>query len=776
MILSCRQNHINVIYDNIIYYVCRIAMLQQNNAPVKYKTLIIVESPSKCRTIEQYLGPGYKCVASCGHLRELSTDHALAESDDEPKYTVTTKKLHYIRQIKLAISECNGTILLGTDADREGEAIAWHVCQIFNLPVETTPRIVFNEITQSALETAVRNPRFIDMNLVHSQQARQLLDLIIGYKITPLLWANQNLVQSSNTTNSRSKSKKSVLSAGRCQTPALRLIYDNDVALARTMTAISLATASPTNDTHVYNCHAYFTSQHIKFSLAQPIKPDNISTFLEHYSSRRPSPIQHIFRGIDPANVRRITRQPPAAFKTSTLQQAASASLLLCPSETMECAQSLYEKGLITYHRTDETRTSADFRARARAHISITWGEKYADSQTQHQDQTQNQSPDRAHEAIRPINAAIPGHKLKILHRGEITANECRVYNLIWCCAIQSCMAPATWDSFTAHIDAVDPAEPVGYRYRYTLVSSNPVFPGWTAAADTTNPNNENGENPFFMISKHDHKTHFNFLRNIAPGSILPHNDITCRHELNSELRNQWHSDARYTEGSLVAQLETCGIGRPSTFAAILHKLQKRQYVIKRDTIKNFAPTYASTHYTIHANGTIDTISANSAPDSSAADTFHIDNAFVFGIERNKLQLTELGRGVIETLIAPQCNRHDQAPSVFAYDYTKKMEEALDAVALGARHWRDVCKDARVTCNSISQRPSQPQQPQQPQPATPILRVINKYTSVRDGAYGAYVFHQPPTLKKPKFVSLKGFPHNAVHCDCALLLEWIDEH
>lgn len=752
----------------------------QNHTPVKYKTLIIVESPSKCRTIERYLGPSYKCVASCGHLRELTS--TVVENIEFPKYTIIPKKLQYVRQIKLAISECNGTIILGTDADREGEAIAWHVCEIFKLPVETTPRIVFNEITQSALEHAIRNPRFIDMNLVHSQQARQVLDLLIGYKITPLLWANQKL-----TNVNFKSSKKSVLSAGRCQTPALRLIYENE---SSSSAAIATIASSPVNDTHVYNCIAYFTGQHIPFSLSHPIEPENISTFLNHYSSAttRTPIVRHTFCGITPADIKRITYSPPVAFKTGTLQQAACELLHLSPSETMECAQSLYEKGLITYHRTDETRTSDIFRAQARTHISNTWGQNYMQPhQEQEQEQEREREPSCAHEAIRPINAALLADKLKVLHRGEVSANECRVYHLIWRRAIQSCMTPSTCDTFTARVDATT-GEKVAYRYTYT--ASNPVFLGWRACGgeeyEIDNNNNNNGnnnnsnncelesekrENRYPSQFQASHKSYFNFLLNIKQGSVLPHNEIKCNIGLKKTLQDVCRS--RYTEGGLIRKLDVLGIGRPSTFASILHKLQKREYVVKRDIIRNTGPSYGGKNYIVHSNGAVDTIESNRAPSSSAADTFQDDNAFVFGTERNKLQLTDLGRSVIETLI-PKCD------SVFAYDYTKKMEAELDAVALGTRDWREVCKECLLlvsTCTSANNDLATVDDgPVSPALSPGILRVVTKYTSVRDGKYGAYVFHQPPKLKKPKFVSLKGFKHNALLCDIALLLEWVDEH
>jgi hypothetical protein len=195
--------------------------------------------------------------------------------------------------------------------------------------------------------------------------------------------------------------------------------------------------------------------------------------------------------------------------------------------------------------------------------------------------------------------------------------------------------------------------------------------------------------------------------------------------------------------------------------------LQKREYVAKRDAIRTTAPTYCCKNYIIRANGAADAIEANRAPSSSAADTFHDDNAFVFGTERNKLQLTDLGRSVIDALM-PRCE------PVFAYDYTKKMEDALDAVALGSRDWRDVCKECSLLISTCDDDETNKPVSTSTSPAG-ILRVITKYTSVRDGKYGAYVFHQPPKLKRPKFVSLKGFGHNALQCDIALLLEWVEE-
>jgi DNA topoisomerase IA len=338
-------------------------------------------------------------------------------------------------------------------------------------------------------------------------------------------------------------------------------------------------------------------------------------------------------------------------------------------------------------------------------------------------------------------------------------------------------MSPATVDVFTARVDATTACGRIHRSYSYD--ARNPVFPGWRACAAsseqdpggeceyTDSSDQENRENP---PHHNPHKTHFNFLMNIKPGSVLPYNEIKCTIGLTKPLRDACRS--RYTEGSLVRQLDAAGIGRPSTFAAILHKLHKRRYVVKRDTIRNLVPNCCGTNYTVSANGTIAALHANRPPSSSAADPFHA-TAFPLGIERHKLQLTDLGRAVIETLArTPACD------ALFAYDYTKKMELALDAVALGQRDWRDVCNQCvqQLFSHPTPTPTPSPSPHPTPTPTPGVLRCINKYTSVREGKYGAYVFHQPPKVKKPKFVSLKGFPHNALQCDCAVLLEWVDEH
>ena len=773
---------------------------------IKYKTLIIVESPSKCRTIEKYLGAAYACVASCGHLREIANGLAGTgvgiETVDDPTYAAIPKKMHYIRQIKAAIADCNGTVILGTDADREGEAIAWHICQLFHLPVDTTPRIVFREITREALECAIRNPRVIDMALVRAQQARQILDLLIGYKTTPLLWgAAASDAVSTSATSKYTKYKKNnnktttpALSAGRCQTPALRLIYDNDLA----------ATAAAASPTYAYNCNAYFTGQNIAFSHSKHIELENMAAFLSFYAQpikggRHHGMVQHVF-SLD--TVKRVAQAPPSALKTSTLQQAASTILKFSPVDTMNCAQSLYEKGFITYHRTDETRTSDEFRASAAEYVAKTWGRDHAAcvSQTIHTTQTISQSP---HEGIRPIHVALSADKAKILHRSELSANECRLYHLIWIRAVQSCMTPATCDKLTARIGARRAAaaaaaanEECAYDYNYVYHAYKPVFSGWRAVALNSNHdccvdagadeditgymndsidnfeslNTEKRENPFHM----GYKSYFDFLSNIRSGSFIPHNEIKCTTVLRGDA-----GSSRYTEGGLVRRLEGLGIGRPSTFAAILHKLQKREYIVRRDVIRTIGTNFDCVNYSISADGAMKAI----GPKIEVCSGESTDTTFEFGTERNKLQLTDSGRAVIDTLM--RC-----CAPLFAYDYTKRMEDELDAVAMGTRDWRNVCRDcydtiarcldAASAASAASTAAAVGANAVEVEPATDsgsgVLRAITKYASVRTGKYGAYIFYKTPKMKAPKFISLKGFSRNALTCDESLLSEWIDEH
>ena len=293
-------------------------------------SLVIVESPAKCSKIEKFLGPGYKCLASFGHLTKLSSLKNIdIENNFSLKFSIIEEKANTIEKLLKAINSAND-VILATDDDREGEAIAWHICKLFNLSVSNTKRILFNEITETAIKNSINRITNLNLNIIHAQQTRQILDLLLGYRVSPLLWKNI----SSNINNS--------LSAGRCQTPALRLIYDNYIEL------------KDNSGKKVYNTTGYFTDKIIPFILEHNFdSTESVKEFLE-----KTKEFQHILSQETPKEVK---RNPPQPFTTSTIQQTASNVLNFSPKITMQVCQKLYEEGLITYMRTDSKTYSKEF-------------------------------------------------------------------------------------------------------------------------------------------------------------------------------------------------------------------------------------------------------------------------------------------------------------------------------------------------------------------------------------------------------------------------------
>ena len=285
------------------------------------KTLVIVESPAKCKKIESYLGGGYKVIASFGHLRTISDlDSIETNNNFLTKYSIINEplKLKQIEKIRAEITTCD-EVIIATDDDREGEAIGWHICDLFGLSVTNTKRIIFHEVTESAIQSAIAYPKRINMDLVHAQQSRQILDLLVGYTISPILW------------NCISKSHNASLSAGRCQTPALRLIYENYLDIKK----------SPGKT--VYNTTGYFTNLNLIFDLNKQFESkDEISNFLEQCK-------EFEFK-CNTTPPKKVFKKPPEPLTTSSLQQLASNELHLSPKETMKYAQHLYEGGLYHLH------------------------------------------------------------------------------------------------------------------------------------------------------------------------------------------------------------------------------------------------------------------------------------------------------------------------------------------------------------------------------------------------------------------------------------------
>ena len=472
-------------------------------------TLVIVESPSKCNTIEKYLGAGYKCVATFGHLRTISS---LKDIDIEngfmPTYSVISDvyKPKQIESLRAEIANA-GAVVLACDADREGEAIAYSVCQLFGLCPLTTDRIIFREITETAIQYAIQNPTKINMNVVYAQQARQILDLLVGFTVTPYLW------------KSISRTYEYGMSAGRCQTPALRLIYDNYIENKR------LESGQKS-----YSIIGYFTNQSIAFKLEEDIAEESdVLDFLndskehEHVFSRTP-PIQK-------------TKKAPTPFITSTIQQTASNEYNYSPKETMKCCQELYEAGYITYMRTDCPAYCSAFIADVSAFITSKYGDTFV-SQT-----IRPSSAELAHEAIRPTSILTKTAE-------AVSVKAIKIYALIWRRTVESCMADATVSSITVSLTA-----PVS---GYTYESEKMIFEGWKKVKPVKDPSN------------------FDYLMSIKAGCVMQFNRITAEITFR-------HTPTHYTEAYLVQLLEKRGIGRPSTFSSIVDKNQERKYIVKQN-------------------------------------------------------------------------------------------------------------------------------------------------------------------------------------------------
>ena len=592
-------------------------------------TLVIVESPAKCKKIEEYLGPGYKCVATYGHLRALiSLKDIDINNNFNPTFSLIEESLkkRQIEVLRKAIKDAN-EVILASDDDREGEAISWHVCQLFKLDVNKTKRITFNEITESALKQAVKNPRIIDMNLVHAQQARQVLDILVGFKISPIMW---KLIK---------KNKENSLSAGRCQTPALRLVYDNDKEIKEI------------DSKKVYNVTGYFTNLNLPFELSPNSTyetEDDIVDFLDGSAD-----FNHIYNCTQPT---KVYKEPPEPFTTSRIQQVASNELHYSPKDTMRICQTLYEGGFITYMRTDSKTYSGEFLDEVRQYIVTTYanGEKYIGAlinstnlsennvvikkkRGKKDDIVKDSLTQEAHEAIRPTNISLcelPAN----LDEKIFGSKERKMYKLIWSNALESCMTPASYNQIVASITAYSDKK---FTYSSELID----FPGWKIVTQKYSTDNKE----------------YQYLQTIKKGETILYKKIYAKVTIKGLKQH-------YTEARLVQLLEEKGIGRPSTFASLIDKIQERGY-IKKEDIKG--KEIVCKDYELENN-----------------EISEIETKREFGNEKSKLVIQPLGIIVMEFL-----EKHFN--SLFEYSYTCEMEKVLDKIAKGEYIWHDLCN----TCN-----------------------------------------------------------------------------
>ncbi|MBS3903339.1 MAG: type I DNA topoisomerase [Anaplasmataceae bacterium] len=503
------------------------------------KKLVIVESPTKAKTISKFLGKGYEVESSYGHVRDLprSALGVDVENNFEPKYVVPRKQQKMVTALKKKAAKAE-EVILATDEDREGEAIAWHLTQALKLnPESPVSRIVFHEITEGAIKEALSHPRTLDTHLVNAQQARRVLDRLVGYKLSPFLW------------------KKVVrgLSAGRVQSVAVRLIVERE------------------EEIKAFKPEAYYTIQTILSAPKHPeVEPFPVNLHKVN-GETVPSPgfpkkeeVDKVVAQLQTSNFsitdlssKETRRNPLPPFITSTLQQASSQRLRFTAKKTMFIAQSLYEQGLITYMRTDSFNLSREALGSAKQWIDENLGEDY----TTHTPRTFTSSSrlaQEAHEAIRPTNISVTPDSLSLEKDAQ------KLYDLIWRRFVASQLPPAVFESSTYAIEAIgkDPKE----KIELTLSGSVMKFPGFLKIWPTT-----------------------------FEDTLLPALVVGEKLDLKEVLATERFTEPppRYTEASLIKVLEKNGIGRPSTYAPTISVIQSRNYVTKEQG--KFHPTEIGT-------------------------------------------------------------------------------------------------------------------------------------------------------------------------------------
>jgi DNA topoisomerase-1 len=570
-------------------------------------SLLIVESPAKCSKIKGFLGPGWTVIATMGHIRALdeTLDAVGLDRDFEPRFAFLKTKAKAIAAIKDAAK--GKKVYLAADDDREGEAIAYSVMTLLKLPV-STPRPIFHEITKDAVLKAVANPRQIDMDRVYAQQARAVLDMMVGFTISPLLW----------------KYVGPALSAGRCQTPALRLLADKE-KLIDTFSA----------DT-VWKMKGHFQEKAaFEANCVDDLEDEeSAKNYFEnvHKDARAT---------VETAVTKPYTESPPDPLITSTLQQEVSATMGLQPKNTMHAAQRLYEAGHITYMRTDCPVLSEEAKAAARELVIEEHGEEFVQIRKAKPGKATLQ-PQAAHEAIRPTH-----FEAKALPEDEDwSASDKKIYQLIWKRALQSVMSSAKGETKTVTFRLN--ADEAGFDWRST--AKRELFAGWRvigAAAANLDEEEEPTITPWIALEP------------LEAGAALVWTSLEAAPHVSK-------AASRYTEATLVRELERKGIGRPSTFASLVGTVVDKGYAEKR--------TVAPKEIQIPRIRLTPCV----WPPTRLYDTKKN------GGEKNKMIPTALGLSVLEF-----CLR--EFGQLFAYDFTAKMEADLDAVAAGSP-WKDVCR------------------------------------------------------------------------------------
>ncbi|HLA43596.1 MAG TPA: type I DNA topoisomerase [Aggregatilineales bacterium] len=569
---------------------------KSTRSPGRSGKLVIVESPAKARTVGRFLGKGYTVKASIGHVRDLLRSRLSVdiENDFDPTYRVPNEKREVVKEIKTAAQKSK-EVYLATDPDREGEAIAWHLIHAADIDPESVQRVVFHEITDTAIHEAFAHTRQLDMQLVNAQQARRILDRLVGYNLTELLWDRV----------------RNRLSAGRVQSVAVRLVVDRE------------------KEIEAFVQQEYWTldaelakQQNLKERFrARLVRLNGEDVTLGSEAAVQPH-LEILERSeYKVSEIKRGTRQrrPSAPFTTSTLQQEASRALNFSSGKTMSIAQQLYEgidlasdsSGLITYMRTDSTNVAVEAQKAARNYITAEYGAEYL-PETTPQYKTRSKGAQEAHEAIRPTNVYRTPDSVK----SHLSRDQYRLYTLIWKRFVASQMAGAVYDTIRVDILAGDPKEGTT-PYLFRASGSTIRFKGFLAVYEETRDEDSSEESDIGLTFPE-----MSVDEMLALIKLIPEQHFT-------------QPPPRFTEATLVKELEEKGIGRPSTYAPTVAVIQNRDYVRRED---------------------------------------------------KRLHPTETGVLVNDLLV-------EYFPEVLNYDFTATMEDRLDSIAEGELEWVPVLKD-----------------------------------------------------------------------------------
>ena len=565
------------------------------------KNLVIVESPAKAKTIEKFLGKDFKVMSSYGHIRDLKKKEiSIDDKTLEPEYEIPEEKVKLVEDLREKAANAQ-TVWLASDEDREGEAISWHLCEVLGLDKDKTNRIVFHEITQTAILDAIEHPRHINMDLVNAQQARRVLDRLVGFKLSPVLW----------------RKVKPALSAGRVQSVAVRLIVERE-------REIQNFTSEP-----YYSVSGVFaianpdgSASEVKAQLSKRFKTEaEVMEFLEKCKAATFT--------VDAITKKPSKRTPAPPFTTSTLQQEAARKLGYSVSQTMMIAQHLYESGRITYMRTDSVNLSQLCLNASKKEIIDQYGENYSKTRKYH---TSSKGAQEAHEAIRPSymeKSSIEG-----------SAQEKRLYDLIWKRTIASQMADAEIEKTTITIKSDDIDEV------FTAQGEVVKFDGFIKVYRESSDDDDSSED-------YSHS-----LPVMKKGQELVRREILATERFSA-------GPQRYTEASLVHKMEELGIGRPSTYAPTISTIQQREYVMKGDRKGE------ERFYSIYQ------LKGKQITQKTRKE--------MAGSDKGKLIPTDIGTVVNDFLM-------ENFSEIMDYNFTAKVEQDFDKIAEGDEKWKDMMK------------------------------------------------------------------------------------